>query len=248
MTVIQVQQPEAPPRTPLRGTLFDAAQIVDGLPIGMLVDEVDDLYESWACLTNYQTVGDPCDTGVTKTFESIPWNSSIYTVAYLGATCKGPGFVFDEALPKLSDQFSSIESRIVAKALLDEMTNGGTQLGGAGTVTPVEALGLLEGWAAHYYAGAPTIHMGRNMLAHLCMQLDTSGTTFRSCAGSKIAADDQSDKMYLTGEVVIRRGQLVTVPAINTSTNDMTFLAERAYLITYDCVDAWVDVDVTVGP
>lgn len=244
MTVVQVPALDAPPITPLRGTLFDAARVVDGLPIGLLASAVDDIYESWACLRTVNYIADPCVPGGPKQFEAVPWASAFYTVAYMGATCKGPGFSYDEGAGKLAELYQAMESKLVAAALMTNVMTGGTDISGGGPVDPVTALGLLEGHAATYYAGTPTIHMGRGLLAHLCMQLDTSKPGFTTCAGSKVAADGNDTRMWVTGEVTVARGDLISVPAMNTSTNDMTFLAERAYLISHDCLDAYVQTDV----
>jgi hypothetical protein len=238
VAVVQLPALEAPPRTPLKGTLFDAASVVDNLPIG-LVSIGDDLYESWACLGDYQTIVDLCRGGTPgqKTFVSVPWNSSLYASAYLGVTCKGPGFDHEGALGKLRDQYEAIESRVVAQAITDELGTGGTDLGSA---DPVTALGLLEAHAARYYAGAPTIVMGRGLISPLSQQLEMVGSTLYTKGGSKVAADGDTTEMYVTGEIVVYRGSLTLADALDTATNDFAFLAERSYLITYDCLDAHV--------
>jgi hypothetical protein len=239
---VQLPALDAPPRTPLKGTLFDAATVVDGAPIG-LMSEADDLYESWACLGNYQTVVDTCHGGTpgSKQFTSVPWNSSLYFSSYLGATCKGPGFDSAAALAKLGEQYQAIESRIVANAIGNELGSGGTDLGAA---EPITALGTLEAHAARYYAGAPTILMGRGQIAPLANQLEWHGSTLYTKAGSKVAADGDSTTMFVTGEIVIRRGDLVLASALDTATNDFSYLAERAYLVTYDCLDAHITVSL----
>jgi hypothetical protein len=247
VTVVQLPTLDAPPITPLRGTLFDAARVIDGLPIGLLANE-DDAYESWNCLySSAKYIADPCAQN-TKTFSAVPWAAAFYEVAYLGATCKGPGFSFNEGAGKLATLYQAMESKIVADRLMHHvLIVGNTDVtpGGA-PVDPITALGVLEAHAATHYAGAPTIHMGRGLLAHLCQQLDTSGPTFYTCGGSKVAADGADTRMWVTGEVTIARGEMISVPAINTTTNDMTFLAERAYLISYDCLQAYVQTDVPV--
>jgi hypothetical protein len=246
VTVQTLSPVQAPPITPLRGTLFDAARIIDGLPIGLMSGVVDDIYESWACLRTFNIIADPCAPSNAKVFDTVPWASAIYAVGYMGATCKGPGFSYNDGADKLAALYQAIESKTVAQLLMNDVIGvNGTDLTPGGTpVDPITALGLLEGHAATYYAGVPTIHMGRGVLAHLCQQLDTSGKTFYTCAGSKVAADGNDTRMWVTGEVTVARGELVSVPAMNTTTNDMTFLAERAYLISHDCLDAHVSTDV----
>ena len=245
MTVVQVPSLDAPPITPLRGTLFDAARIVDGLPIGLLASGADDIYESWACMRTVNYITDPC-APTTKVFEAVPWASASYVVAYMGATCKGPGFAYDEGAGKLSELYQALESKLVANAMMTQimLVNPTDITPAGGPVDPITALSILEGHAAVHYAGAPTIHMGRGMIARLCQQLNTTGSTFYTCAGSKVAADGNDARMWVTGEVTIARGDLITVPAMNMSNNDQTFLAERAYLVSNDCLDAFVVTDV----
>lgn len=265
MTAVQLAPLDAPTVTPLPGTLLDAAQVVDGLPIG-LISGVSQLYESWNCLPPALVPPALCTTGAAKTFGKIGWARSAYVSAYRGATCKGPGFSYTEAPGKLRDAFLTGESATVEAALMAALVASApalidlTPTTGTG-VDPVTALGILEGYAGVEYVGAPTIHLPRNMVAPLCQQLDTSGATFRTCAGSKVAAGGGYVKTnagpaaksattmwaFVTGEVVVRRGELSVNEAINTTTNDMMFLAERSYLLSWDCLSAAVLVTAPIS-
>ena len=125
-----------------------------------------------------------------------------------------------------------------------------------GAVDIVEAVGALEGAMAGCYGGTPTLHMTRETAAHADQYglLRRQGAQLTTLLGSKVAAGlgypgtapdgtDPADGvawMYATGAVKYWRSPVETTgrsPAewIGRATNDQVLIAERTYVIGWDC-------------
>lgn len=146
----------------------------------------------------------------------------------------------------------------------------------SGGVSPKVALALLEQAVGCVYAGVPTIHVTRSVGSILMADnaIVRDGDRFMSRQGSKIASGvgydcpnvdptgtDSTDAvwLYATGEVLVQRGELITrevispgdVPSGMTqshySQNSVYMLAERPYIVAYDCVVAAIKTDTPVA-
>lgn len=125
-----------------------------------------------------------------------------------------------------------------------------------GAVDVTEAVGLLEGAMAGCYGGVPTLHVPRAAVAHLdnASLLEAEGPRLRTLAGSKVAAglgypgtgpdgtqpDAGTVWLYATGAVKVWRSDIEltgTSPAeyTNRSSNDQVLVAERTYVVGWDC-------------
>jgi hypothetical protein len=125
-----------------------------------------------------------------------------------------------------------------------------------GPVDVVEAVGLLEGAMGGCYGGVPTLHMPRRALAALSAQglMVRDGPRLRTWAGSLIAAglgypgtapDGTAPAagtawFYATGAVKVWRSAIELTGAnpaewIGRARNDQTLIAERTYVVGWDC-------------
>lgn len=134
----------------------------------------------------------------------------------------------------------------------------------AGAVKPKVGIAMLEAWMARgRYVGVPTLHLP-TIIASLVMGLD--GVAFdekvlRTKLGSKVVNGAGYDEpnvgptgttnavgerwIYATGEVLIREGRVEPRQGFNQYTNDVTTLAERAYVVAVDGPVVGVRVQVT---
>lgn len=122
-------------------------------------------------------------------------------------------------------------------------------------VDVVEAVGLLEGSLSSCYGGEGIIHVPRSALAHLAanMLVVQDGTVLRTMGGTKVAAYASNNRegptgaapaagqawFYATGAVQLRRSAIRVTSreqeALNRTENTMVFIAERTYVIDWDC-------------
>jgi hypothetical protein len=135
-----------------------------------------------------------------------------------------------------------------------------TELRGAAVDTPngttalpfLSALGLLEREIAARYGGLGVIHASRDLApwaAHLNVayadgdrqrtELDNLwafGSGYSTASPTGVAAPDGQAWLYATGPVVIKRSEIQTRTDFSTTRNIRMALAERAYVVTADCL------------
>lgn len=108
------------------------------------------------------------------------------------------------------------------------------------------ALGYIEQMLANNYFGQGVIHMDRMTATVLWEYIDVSGGRLQTRLGTPIIAgggygnmaDPPVDEFYLygTGAVVMYRGDIDTRQrAIAKSTNQVSYIAQRDYVVGYDC-------------
>jgi hypothetical protein len=132
-----------------------------------------------------------------------------------------------------------------------------------GAVKPAVGIALLEGYARSVYVGMPTIHIpvviGSLLLGVQGAEFD--GTLLKTRLGSKLAVGAGYDFpntgptganaatgekwLYVTGEVLVKRGPVEVRQVLNMSNNDVSVMAERIYVGAVDCFAAAVRVQVT---
>lgn len=208
---------------------------------------------------------------VIKTFLPPNWMSGYQFAAYGGVMCKTPGFDYNNGKDKLREAFLMHESVAVAQAVLQNLfiANGTVWSAApditpaAGAVDPAVGVALLEQDAAAKYAGVPTIHVPRSIGALLTRSymLDVSKPMFTTWQGAKVASDGGygapnssptgaapavgEQWIYATGEMLVGRSALqVSDPVPNPSTNEWMILAERRYIVAYDCYIAAIKVKI----
>lgn len=134
-----------------------------------------------------------------------------------------------------------------------------------------ELLSLIYAAADVGFAGEPVIHVPRAALPWLAREnlvVRASGGRLETPAGVPIVAGTGYTEantgpdgvqapqgswwVYVTGPVVVYRGPIVDVPeppgtGLNTRTNDYTALAERRFVVAWDCLTAAVQFTPSCG-
>ncbi len=203
-----------------------------------------------------------------KTYTTQPPTGYALPVSVYGSfDCRLVGYSLSEASARAHEHLTAGEQQAVEYALWTgaaennpalanpDTTNVGTHTCSAG------ALSALYEHTDTHMVGEPTIHLPRAALPWLIDQLITVNGRLFTRAGSPVAAGagyteantgpdgqpapDGAYWIYATGPLVIRRGPIITVPnpaeqGFNTRTNQHTALAERQFLVAWDCITAAV--------
>lgn len=158
-----------------------------------------------------------------------------------------PGHSLAQHQQNAIDRLVNSEQRSVEEQLWTMMqteAGGVTDLSGA----PLDyVLGYIEQRAAETYGGTAVIHMNRltttMMVSHLYKQggrLVTSlNTPIVSGGGYELVGDSPGvvAEIYFTGPLAIWRGDIDTRQnAVNKSNNEVSIVAQRDYVIGWDCV------------
>jgi hypothetical protein len=107
-------------------------------------------------------------------------------------------------------------------------------------------LANVEGWLSTNYHGTGVIHMNRGTAAGLGNLLVRQGQQLQTITGTPVAAGGGYDStfadsaagspvMYATGAVAIRRSTISNLTAVDRQVNDVLSLAERTYVVGWDC-------------
>lgn len=134
-------------------------------------------------------------------------------------------------------------------------------------VHPVDGLGILEKFAAANYGGVPVVHVERNVGTVLTTlgsvirgsgRLETvQGALVSSGGGYDLDGPGETPVtpgageawLYVTGTVVARRSAVIEVNEIagSVQANEFMALAERPYVLAWECITAAVLVDTAYG-
>lgn len=148
-------------------------------------------------------------------------------------------------------------------AQFPNLTSGAVNLGAA--VGPVQAVGILESWlyaryglmgvihapmlAAPYFTGSKIVYADGNPATSGIWRTEVgTAVSFGNYAGTGPTGQAGGNWIYITGQVAIWRTpdkDLFVPPmgqVINRSTNVITTVMEREYVLTYDCYSAAVQV------
>jgi hypothetical protein len=159
---------------------------------------------------------------------------------------------------------------LAADAVLIEDEAGGAPLQEAAEIVAsplgiVDALGELEGAIGSCYDGVATIHVPRKLIPRMASNgmIRAQGGLINTTLGTKVAAGRGYpgtgpagteaagvEWMYATGEVFYRRGEIVQptdVETLNRATNTIKALAERTYVIGWDCCILAIPVTISEG-
>lgn len=192
-------------------------------------------WDSWACI-DPNTTTDNCINGGTaavKEFELCPNHVTYKPITvYIGIKRTGQSYDVGEA------QASSVLEDSAEFAIERYLW---TQLGAAVTeataLQPIAALANVEQLLGAGYMGTGVVHMSRGMAIRLAPQLVRSGDRIETVIGTPVAvgAGYGPDAIYGTGALIVARGSLEVVSAWNTSINDELVLAERTFVVGWDC-------------
>lgn len=267
-----VTYPVAPAPTPLKGTLLDAATVSDGIDwldgVGLY-----ETYNCMEFLGSADFCAPTQDKSFTDGIPWIDGlRFAAYGGVKCRSVGLDQEDMLSQVTRVFNDgEHKAVEKALMENRF--RVNAAGSGLPGSWTaptdITPASgavkaglAVALLEGHAAKNYIGAPTIHMPRT-IASLLLGVDgasMNGDTIETKLGSKIAAGGGYDEVntspagaapatgevwvYVTGEVVVRKGPVNIKQAIDTGTNDVLVLAERGYIVAVDCFTAAVRVQV----
>jgi hypothetical protein len=252
MNVRTIAPIRPPSRTP-HGSILDIATITDAFPAA----DAEGLIESYNCIgVDVDAIDCAAFTGMTKRFDPPGFSDGSMFSVQSGVTCKPFGFNPDD--PALKAAAAVLEGEGVSIGLYETILVNGTDLTPtAGAVDPQTALGLLEGAGYASYAGQPVIHVGP-MLASLWSQngaVDVAGSYLKTRLGTPVAVSagnesktggklDADQWAFVTGAVVLARSDTVNQWQLDRTTNDMTVLFERLYVVAVDCLVAKVKVNI----
>lgn len=162
--------------------------------------------------------------------------------------------------PHLAEDAAVVDGSVTIQTAATNVATGAPANG----VPHAEAIGLLEGALAACYGGVGVIHMPRWTLATFAgpnRQVERDGSRLRTHGGTWVAAGagyvgigpDGSTPpagsawLYATGAVFVRRGDVV-VPdgpqSLDRAENRLVMVAERTYVVGWDCCHFAVLADV----
>lgn len=121
------------------------------------------------------------------------------------------------------------------------------------------ALGYIEQMLANNYFGQGVIHMDRMTATVLWEYIDVVGGRLQTRLGTPVIAgggygnmtDPPTDEFYIygTGGVVMYRGDIDTRQrAISKSNNQVSYIAQRDYVVGYDCGGISTKFTLTTSP
>jgi hypothetical protein len=208
----------------------------------------DSQWESWACTEPGFTV-DPCIDGSApgaKQFDECGAISKFKPVTvYFGLKRSGPDAT--DINVKVDGTFEAAEEFGVEEHLWAEMLNhvGAPNIGVSPSLP--EALATVEAGLARRYHGTGVIHMNRGTAVLLAPHLVREGGSLQTIAGTPVVAgagynQDLVDPtpgpavIFGTGAVEVRRSaEVLTLDSWDTAINDHYVLAERTYVVGWDC-------------
>lgn len=245
--------PVTPPSRTPRGSILDIATVSNDFSfIGL-----DGLMESFNCIgVDVDAVNCSGFKGLTKRFDPPSFTDGVQFNIQSGVRCKGFGFGMDD--PRIRAAFEAMEPEGVSIGLHDTLLVNGTDLTPtAGSVTPGQALGILEGAGYASYAGQPVIHAGPSLVSVWAnnQAVTWTGTHLETVLGTPIAVStgnesktggklDAEQWAFVTGAVALWRSEAVLASDIDRTTNEQTVLYERLYVAAIDCLVAKVKVKV----
>jgi hypothetical protein len=196
-------------------------------------------WESWACLTPNVTRSS-CIDGLAdappKEMDVCPNTQTVkpFTV-YSGVKLTGQSQ--DVAKTQAGAILEDAQEYAVEQALWAVLAGDVSE---SAALSAVGALAVVEDALADGYMGLGTIHLSRGMAIRLAQQLVQKGTTIETIAGTPVAVGGgyESNAIYGTGGVLIARGPVDFIEAFAPSVNDLLVIAERTYVVNYDCFAA----------
>ena len=195
-------------------------------------------WESWACI-DPNTTTDPCINGgavpPAKEFEDCPNTSAFKPITlYLGVKRTGQSVEVGSAQARRV--LEDAEEYAVEKYLWGVLAADVTE---SAALSPVGALGKVENELGQGYHGTGVIHMSRETAIRLAPHLTRNGGRIETLIGTPVAVGagyyPTPTAIYGTGAVMVRRGNAEIVSAWNTAINDELVLAERTYVVGWDC-------------
>lgn len=235
-----------PPRIPLPYGLFSAVSFRDGSPDRWMSGGVT--WETLGCLnSNSLTLaeGIVCETVTLEMGEgdnSLGGTAQMFSV-YANYQCSPIGRSLADAYDIAADRLELFEEAAVESqlwnALLEQVEIA------AGPTNAWEAVSQLENNFAEVYGSLGVMHMSRKMASWLTKNgelTNRGGKLFTGLGTPVVASASYSEStIAMTSQLVAYRSDVMPGPTPNTdgsfldrSTNDLTAVAGRNYLIGFD--------------
>jgi hypothetical protein len=238
-------QVEAPAVTPHPFGLFSVAQPAS--PAGTSW-QAGVRWKSSACLKP-DTTEDPCISGNTVPAKVVQDCADESTGEFKPFTVysyfKRSGESFDVARAEAEAVLQGGEEYAVEKHLWEAMAAlvpapDAPSDSAAYPNQLVACLAEVEAQLASNYFGTGVIHMNRGTAAALGPWLIRENGKLHTLTGTPVVAGAGYEStgtinMYGTGNVAVRRGPIDTVEAADMTVNDFYALAERTYVVGWDC-------------
>ena len=246
---------EAPDIAEARGGLMQVANVIDNAPAQIFHQGV--VYQT--AIIDGHTRFVPTD-GSNKVFdqtvlvEGAPFSlyrGVDYSMFQRGLATPGAKEIFKGGETYGVEQ--ALQTLVLNERAVDISPTAGT------AVTKLEALGLLEQYAADHYAGLPVIHGNRYAVSLFpLLNVDTSNWTLHTSQGTPVAngggygstgpggviAAPGTAWMYVTGQVNIWRSDVAIAEGFDLAANRTETLAEAQYVPTVDGIVAAVLVGI----
>lgn len=196
-------------------------------------------WESNACVPIYATT-DACITGTVPPSKTItPCDADFISIKPFSV------YTYVKRTGENADQASNVAATLLSQgeqfgaeaALWTHLSNSITEVAAA---TTLEALARSEADLAENYHGLGVIHMNAAAATRVGDKLVISGSSLTTKIGTPVVVgagynQDDPGAIYATGALVVRRDTVQTYPSNALSTNDLFVLAERTYLVGWDC-------------
>lgn len=170
---------------------------------------------------------------------------------WMGGTYEG------DVRPRLAANADLFDEDVLIQTAATVVVTGGVDV--------VNAIGLLEGAMGECYSGIPIIHVPKRAIANLAdgTQITAKGQQLRTMANSLVIAGNGYDGsgpagqeastydvwFYATGAIDVRRSTIEYTStwreSVNKAENGQVLIAERTYLIDWDCCHFAIPVDLT---
>lgn len=249
-TTAEIYAPvDAPPSPPRPYGLFSVSPPVDGgerwrVGVGM---------QSHNCM-DANVWRDACIGGVAPVPKEVSaWDCDVtvfdpFTVYLLTSRT---GIDYDLASPQVTESFLAVEQRAVEAQLWAQIV---------AAAPPTTTRSLREGLAETEYMlganynGTGVIHVSPYTATMLADYLVADGDALytKACHTPVVVGNGYADaalpdmEIFGTGAVFVRRGELSDLSAWDLSINDMNAMAERTYLVGWDCYA--VGFNITEAP
>lgn len=236
---------EAPPVVPLPFGIFSVAEprltTDDHWKVGVQ-------WQSQACTSTSSGVGvcealEPAPLFTPTDYCSVSQFDPFFVYAY--NTDPVVGHTLEEHQANTVQRLIASEQRSAETALWNQLVTASGALVNLAGFEPGVALGYLEQILAINYGGQGVIHMSRMTATLLWEYLQVQGGKLVTKVGTPVVAGagydaltNPPDKfiMYVSGPVVLYRGEVdVRANAVDKANNQVSIVAQRDYVLGWDC-------------
>lgn len=205
-------------------------------------------WQSQACIEDYITYGECIsggETSLTSNSACIVKQYEPFTV-YAYNTDAIPGHTLAEHRDQTVQRLINGEQLAAERKLWADMVAAPDATIDASAYSAKYALAVAEQAIAEAYPGTGIIHMSRQAATILWENLVVSGGRMQTLIGTPVVigagydnapgAPVATSDLFATGPVILYRGDIDTrEQAINMSHNEVSYIAQRDYVLGWDC-------------